>query len=309
MKVWLLVIFLVSVILISGCTTELGNTTNVTLPSGSSADDYVAIYQVDEGHIIAIAKIQDERDCSFCMVPYLQNACYGDCIQGKITESVIEAYKETYNLTTASVPVLVDRCISHYKPKEGFLFQYTDVETRCIVCDGSLDCHKLENEYVYNETTKKFELGNPIEHKKFKFALISAQKLNLYHYTEWTDYGTEYNYSVKPETGKIFVLADIELRSIPQKLDDSYFDPALIVIKDSLNNSYEPEPLYNSGLGGVVGHFNRGKGGFPKEGDRGKLLFEVPKNATLSEIQYDLSKSNLGNGIVSYGILYYPWTS
>ena len=87
------------------------------------------------------------------------------------------------------------------------------------------------------------------------------------------------------------------------RLDQNiYFDPALFSIKDSLGNSYNPEDLYNSGLGGVGGHLNRGKGGFPVEGDRGKLLFRVPENMTDLKLQYHLNQYEPINEIISWSL-------
>ncbi len=123
----------------------------------SGCKNYLSEYKVDDDHYIRIPEDQQERGeyCrSFCS-KYTHDPCQIDCGNNRITEQVINSYKKHYGLLTPEENI--EFCISIYSDREGQLPQYTNVETRCTVCEGNLNCDRFENEYFFNETSKRYE--------------------------------------------------------------------------------------------------------------------------------------------------------
>lgn len=118
---------------------------------------YISEYEIDEQHIIRIPTDEQERGeyCWNICSKYTHDHCYSYCIKGNITERVITSYKKANDLLTTEE--LIRFCISMYGGRERQLQIYTDVGGRCTICEGELECPVLENEYVMNIETDKFE--------------------------------------------------------------------------------------------------------------------------------------------------------
>ena len=119
--------------------------------------NYLTNYEVDEQHFIRIPKEAQERGeyCSNICSSYTHDPCWMHCMNGELTERVIMSYKKHNGLLTTDE--LITFCISMYGDREGDLMTYTDVEGRCTICEGKLECPVLENEYVMDVETDKFE--------------------------------------------------------------------------------------------------------------------------------------------------------
>jgi len=118
---------------------------------------YIAEYKIDEEHTIRIPADEQERGeyCGGICSWYTHDYCYMHCSEGRITERVINSYKKANSLLTTEE--LIQFCINMYGDREGQLQIYTDVEGRCTICEGELECPLLENEYFLNLETNKIE--------------------------------------------------------------------------------------------------------------------------------------------------------
>lgn len=130
------------------------NKTNISDKDSSEMKKYLTNYKVEENYYIKIPKNESKRETycrNFCNM-YTHDPCYGDCMDGNITDTVVNSYREKH---LASTDEKIQNCISRYIDREGQTAQHTGVRTRCEVCNGTIDCSEIEENYKVNHSTNE----------------------------------------------------------------------------------------------------------------------------------------------------------
>jgi len=136
-----------------------------------------------------------------------------------------------------------------------------------------------------NETTPQqptptevnLKIGETAITSEMEVTVISFEKKKSYHIPDW-------EMNKEAESGKIFVIVDVELKNVGD--DTQYASPDDFSMSDSENFKYEPEGGF---LGADIGNALKHTELLPGEKVRGKLVFEIPENATELKIKYNFA--------------------
>ena len=125
-------------------------------------------------------------------------------------------------------------------------------------------------------TELSLKVGETAKTSKIEVTVISAKKTN--HYEYYSDILKE-TMIEEASPGKIFILAEIEIKNIGS--DRAYVGSSEFSMTDSEGYRYDPELYYGND------ELEMFKELYQNQKMRGKVLFEVPEDATGLKIQYD----------------------
>jgi len=136
-----------------------------------------------------------------------------------------------------------------------------------------------------NETTPQqstptegiLKLGETAVTSEMEVTVISFEKKKSYYLHDW-------EMNKKAESGKIFVIVNVELKNVSD--DIQYASPDDFSMSDSENFKYDPEGGF---LGADIGNALKHTELLPGEKVRGKLVFEIPENAIGLKIKYNFA--------------------
>jgi len=126
-------------------------------------------------------------------------------------------------------------------------------------------------------TVENLKVGETAATSEIEVTVISFEKKKSYYMPEW-------KMNKEAESGKIFVIVDVELKNVGD--DIQYASPDDFSMSDSENYKYEPEGGF---LGAEIENALTYTKLLPGEKVRGKLVFEIPENATRLKIKYNFA--------------------
>lgn len=126
-------------------------------------------------------------------------------------------------------------------------------------------------------TVENLKVGETAVTSEIEVTVISFEKKKSYYIPDW-------EMNKEAESGKIFVIVDVELKNVGD--DTQYASPDDFSMSDSENYKYEPEGGF---LGAEIENALTHTKLLPGEKVRGKLVFEIPENATGLKIKYNFA--------------------